>query len=55
LGYYYGTNITTGGGSINLFCVVQLRTTKEGEILKIKALSDTVGERTASRCFEVLD
>jgi len=54
-GSYSGTAITTGGGSIDLFCMVQLRTTKEGKILKIKAVSDTGGRWTASRCFEVLD
>jgi len=52
-GYYSGTAMTTGGGSINVWCEVQIHTTAEGKILSIKPLRDTWGKWTTSRCSEI--
>ncbi len=52
-GSYYGTATTTGGGSIDVFCEVQIHTTAEGEILSIKPVRDTWGNWTTSRCSEI--
>lgn len=52
-GSYYGTATTTGGGSIDVFCEVQIHTTAEGEIISIKPVRDTLGKWETSRCSEI--
>ncbi len=51
-GYYSGSATTTGGGTLNVFCEVQIHTSAEGEILSIRPLRDTWGNWTTSRCSE---
>jgi len=52
-GYYSGSGTTIGGGTLNVFCEVQIHTTAEGEILSITPLRDTWGRWTTSRCSEI--
>ena len=52
-GNYSGSAMTTGGGSLEVCCEVQIHTTAEGEILSIKPLRDTWGNWTTSRCSEI--
>jgi len=51
-GSYYGSGITTGGGTLDVFCEVQIHTTSEGKIISIKPVQDTIGIWTTSRCSE---
>lgn len=51
-GNYYGTGTTTGGGTLEVFCEVRIRTTSEGEIILIEPSRDTWGIWTTSRCSE---
>lgn len=50
---YSGTAVTYGGGSIDVFCEVQIHTSAEGKILSINPVSDTLGKWTTSRCAEI--
>lgn len=52
-GSYYGTGTTTGGGTLDVFCEVQIHTTVEGKIISIKPVRDTWGIWTTSRCSEI--
>ena len=49
-----GTATTYGGNTFNLECVIRLHATKDGNILSIKELKDSLGVWEASRCAEVL-
>ena len=51
--YYSGSAMTTGGGSIDVCCEVQIHTAADGTILSIKPLIDTLGRWTTSRCSEI--
>ena len=50
---YYGTATTTGGGTLNTFCDVQIVTAPGGLIKSIYPVRDTIGNWALSRCAEV--
>ncbi len=53
----YGSTAYTqvqGGGSINMYCEIQLVTDSEGVIREVTILKDTIGLWVTSRCHEVL-
>ena len=50
---YSGTAHTTGGGTLDVYCEVQIHTEADGTILDIKATKDTWGKWTTSRCAEI--
>jgi hypothetical protein len=50
---YSGTATTFGGGMINVFCEVQIVTTKDCTVKSISPFRDTIGRWTTSRCAEV--
>lgn len=50
---YGHTAYVSGGGSIDIYCELQIHTDSKGTILDIKAMKDTVGEWDVSRCGEV--
>jgi hypothetical protein len=52
-GYYSGTATTTGGGTLTVFCELQIHTNTDGIILDIRALRDTIGRWTTSRASEI--
>ncbi len=52
---YTGTATTYGGGSIDVFCEVQIHTKSDGTIMSIKAVRDTIGKWTTSRCSEIFE
>jgi hypothetical protein len=52
-GLISGTSQTYGGGSINVFCEVDIFTTSDGTITAIKPVRDTLGKWTTSRCAEI--
>lgn len=54
----YGNTAYTqmsGGGSIDMFCEMQVVTDQRGAIQQVKILRDTIGLWATSRCHEVLD
>lgn len=54
----YGNTAYTqmnSGGRINMFCEVQIVTTRNGIIKHITILKDTIGFWTTSKCHEVFD
>lgn len=51
--FYSRSPTTTGGGSIDICCEVQIHTSAEGKILSIKPIRDTWGRWTTSRCSEI--
>lgn len=51
---FSGTSTTTGGGSLNVYCEVQIHTQENGQILSIKPVRDTIGKWRISRCIEIL-
>lgn len=50
---FSGTATTTGGGTFNVFCEVQILTTQDGTIKSISPFQDTIGNWTTSRCAEI--
>ena len=55
---FYGNTAYTrysGGNSINMFCEMQLTTTRTGTIKDIMITKDTFGAWVTSRCHEVLE
>lgn len=50
---YQGTATITGGGSIKVFCEIQIHTDSQGNIINFKAMRDTLGKWTTSRCSEI--
>lgn len=50
---FSGTATTTGGGTIRVFCEVQIVTAKDGTVKSISPFRDTIGRWTTSRCAEV--
>jgi hypothetical protein len=50
---FSGTATTTGGGTVNVFCEVQILTTQDGTIKSISPFRDTIGMWTTSRCAEI--
>jgi len=51
-GVYNGTAVTSGGGSVSVFCKVQLQVGADGVIKSLKPTADTIGKWTTSRCGE---
>lgn len=47
------TAVTTGGGTIDVFCELQIRTSEDGTIRNITPMVDTVGVWETSRCAEI--
>ena len=52
-GYYSGSGTTTGGGSLNVFCEVQIETDEYNIIRAVTITRDTIGNWTTSRCGEI--
>ena len=50
---FVGTTTTTGGGTINTFCEVQIVTAPDGLVKSIHPVRDTLGNWALSRCAEV--
>lgn len=46
--------VTSGGGSIDMQCIVQLLSDSSGTIVQAKILRDTIGPWTTSMCYESL-
>lgn len=46
--------LTTGGGSLTIFCRARILTDKDGRISSFRITGDTVGAWALSRCAEVL-
>lgn len=50
---FSGTATTTGGGTVNVFCEVEILTAQDGNIKSISPVRDTIGRWTTSRCAEI--
>lgn len=50
---FSATTTTTDGGTISVFCEVQIITTHDGTIKSISPFRDTIGKWTTSRCAEI--
>ena len=53
-GNYTGNAITTGGGSLNMRCELQITTDASDTITNITCTADTMGKWQFSRCAEVI-
>lgn len=52
-GGYSGYSTTYGGGSLKIFCDLQVQASSDGTIISINALRDTIGAWETSRCAEI--
>jgi len=50
---FVGTTTTTGGGTINTFCEIQIVTAPNGTVRSIHPTRDTIGNWVLSRCAEI--
>ena len=52
-GNFTSTSISSGGGSLDVYCKLEFHTDPNGIILSAKSITDTIGRWTTSRCAEI--